>query len=68
MPLPHLHCLLGDQLLTTFARHSPNFPTPRRALFTTANMIDAIEGRGKLAQAFNCRSCVLLYGSGLTGI
>ncbi|KAK0734479.1 hypothetical protein B0T26DRAFT_73461 [Lasiosphaeria miniovina] len=26
---------------------SPMFPTPRRALFTTAAMMDAIEGRGK---------------------
>jgi hypothetical protein len=24
------------------------FPTPRRALFTTAAMMDALEGRGKL--------------------
>lgn len=26
---------------------SPMFPTPRRALFTTAAMMDALEGRGK---------------------
>ncbi len=24
------------------------FPTPRRALFTTAAMMDALDGRGKL--------------------
>lgn len=27
---------------------SPMFPTPRRALFTTAAMMDSLESRGKL--------------------